>query len=347
MHQPNSPVLIDAQLEEYCENYRLLFSRSRDFDAFKALHVAMLADIGHKSLKAIANAIEFTSYGGLRDFFNDSSWEVQALRQRRLDLTLNKLNQQSFVLVIQEVGIPKKGKSTDYVMWQDMPNLGRRENGLIVLITYGVCQERVFPLMFEVFKPRDRLRPGDRFKTKTQLAIDMIEQLLKLQSKIEVVLLDGFCGDEWSSSLNMLDGIYLDYIITVRPNYQDRLKLGQIAWEEEIRIQLDANILEFLRVRGARIVKRPLMLYWEVDKVGLKSRIRDDRWLLLTQVQDIDHQTAGRYYQMKEQIEWFSKRMRSRLGWNDFQMTEYFKVEKWWETNMSVQILELALKFNF
>jgi SRSO17 transposase len=34
-----------------------------------------------------------------------------------------------------------------------------------------------FPLLFEVYKPRERLQPGDQYLTKPEIAAKMIKQL--------------------------------------------------------------------------------------------------------------------------------------------------------------------------
>jgi len=61
-------------------------------------------------------------------------------------------------LVIDDTGDRKKGQHTDYVKRQYIGNLGKIENG-IVAVTYGLINITV-PLLFEVYKPKERLKPG-------------------------------------------------------------------------------------------------------------------------------------------------------------------------------------------
>lgn len=44
-------------IDEYCQDYRLLFADVRSFEAFKYLHVGMLSAIPRKSLPAIAKLV--------------------------------------------------------------------------------------------------------------------------------------------------------------------------------------------------------------------------------------------------------------------------------------------------
>ena len=42
---------------------------------------------------------------------------------------------------------------------------------------YGSLDQIPFPLLFKVFKPRTRLKAGDRYKTKPALAVEIIQEL--------------------------------------------------------------------------------------------------------------------------------------------------------------------------
>ena len=52
-----------------------------------------------------------------------------------------------------------------------------------------------FPLLFKVFKPKHRLKPGEVYQTKLQLAQSIIEELVELGFKIELVLADSLYGE--------------------------------------------------------------------------------------------------------------------------------------------------------
>lgn len=53
---------------------------------------------------------------------------------------------------------------------QYIGNLGKTENGIVVVTAYGVFCGMTFPLLFEVYKPCERLKPGDKYLTKPQIA---------------------------------------------------------------------------------------------------------------------------------------------------------------------------------
>ena len=100
------------------------------------------------------------------------------------------LHNRKFVLCIDETGDKKKGKTTDYVARQYIGNLGKLENGLVSVNAYGVFDSVTFPLLFQVFKPQKRLKSTDEYKTKPELAVLLIKELIEQGFRFDVVLAD-------------------------------------------------------------------------------------------------------------------------------------------------------------
>ncbi len=60
----------------------------------------------------------------------------------------------------------------------------------MLINTYGYCEGMTFPLKFKVFKPKEKLKEGDKYKTKPDLAIELIKELKEIEFKIKRVLAD-------------------------------------------------------------------------------------------------------------------------------------------------------------
>ncbi|KYC42114.1 hypothetical protein WA1_19135 [Scytonema hofmannii PCC 7110] len=52
-----------------------------------------------------------------------------------------------------------------------------------------------FPLIFEVYKPRERLQPGDKYLTKPEIAAMMIKELRSMGFRFNLVLADSLYGE--------------------------------------------------------------------------------------------------------------------------------------------------------
>jgi SRSO17 transposase len=80
-------------------------------------------------------------------------------------------------LIIDETGDRKKGKKTDYVSRQYIGNLGKIENGIVAVTAYGLIEGMTVILAFEIYKPKQRLKQGDVYRSKPEIAAQMIKDL--------------------------------------------------------------------------------------------------------------------------------------------------------------------------
>ncbi|MBN8560155.1 MAG: transposase [Leptolyngbya sp. UWPOB_LEPTO1] len=120
---------------------------------------------------------------------------MKHLRQRRLELILELIQGQSLILLIDETGDCKKGNSTDYVKRQYIGNVGKRENGIVAVTAYGLFKGMILPLCFEAFKPRERLKAGEVYQTKPQIAAAMMRELTAMGFQFDLVLADSLYGE--------------------------------------------------------------------------------------------------------------------------------------------------------
>ena len=177
-------------VDDYCQWYRTLFPEVRSFEAFKYLHVGMISDIKRKTLPAIARVVGLSNEQGLLHFLTESPWKLEQLRQTRLKLILQVLAGREITLIIDETGDRKKGETTDYVKRQYIGNLGKIENGIVAVTAYGLVEGMTFPLIFEVYKPKERLREGEPYLSKPHIAVEMIRYLREIGVRFKLVLAD-------------------------------------------------------------------------------------------------------------------------------------------------------------
>lgn len=79
---------------------------------------------------------------------------------------------------------------------------------------YGVYEQITFPLIFKVFKPKGTLKAEDQFKTKIQLASEIITELVSLGFEIDLVLADSLYGES-SSFIQTLNQPNLGWIVAL------------------------------------------------------------------------------------------------------------------------------------
>jgi SRSO17 transposase len=139
--------------------------------------------------------VSINSAQSLHHFLANSDWSVNQLKQRRLNKIKKTLNGNAITVVIDETGDRKKGKKTDYVARQYLGSVGKIDNGIVSVNAYGVYSHITFPLSVKIFKPKGTLREEDKYKTKIELASEIITELVEEGFNIELVLADSFYGE--------------------------------------------------------------------------------------------------------------------------------------------------------
>ncbi|BBD66319.1 transposase [Nostoc commune NIES-4072] len=76
-----------------------------------------------------------------------------------------------------------------------------------------------FPLLFEVYKPRETLKPGDKYLTKPQIAAMLMKKLKSMGFKFNLVLADSLYGESGTNFISVLDEMSLNYIVAIRSNH--------------------------------------------------------------------------------------------------------------------------------
>ncbi|MBW4609152.1 MAG: transposase [Hassallia sp. WJT32-NPBG1] len=99
------------------------FRLFRSFENFRDLHLGMISEIKRKPLPEIAKVVGLENQQSLHHFLTESPWSIESLKKRRLELILRVLNERSLILIIDETGDKKQGRTTDYVKRQYIGNL--------------------------------------------------------------------------------------------------------------------------------------------------------------------------------------------------------------------------------
>ena len=151
----------------------------------------------------------------LHHFIANSNWSANELKKRRLNQINRALNVNAITVVIDETGYREKGKKTDYVARQYLGSVGKIDNGIVTVNAYGVYCNITFPLIVKVFKPKGTLKESDKYKTKIELASEIITELIESGFNIELVLADSLYVES-SQFLQKLTEKQLAYIVAIR-----------------------------------------------------------------------------------------------------------------------------------
>jgi SRSO17 transposase len=340
MSVPREPKATISFVDQYCAYYRAVLPEVRSFEQFTALHLGMIAELPRKTLPAIARAVGVDDAQSLHHFLTRSPWEVATLRKKRLTLIKSVVKERPFILCIDETGDKKKGKTTDYVSRQYIGNLGKIENGIVSVNTYGVLDGITFPLIFEVFKPQKRLKKAEQYKTKPQIAIELIQSLQQQGFHFEVVLADSLYGES-GEFIAALQRLALRFVVAIRENHGVLMppghRLRYTTWSKFDRV-FSNGTTELRYIREIIFGQRRAIRYYHIT-TDIAEQPPESTWLIMTNLPGTIKKTVGNTYGLRTWIEYGFKHSKNELGWADFRLTDYKDIEKWWEIVCSAYLM--------
>ena len=335
--RPATPTV--AYIDQYCAHFRALFHNVRHFEQFTALHLGLLAETRRKTLPRLGKTVHVDPQA-LHHFLTQAQWSVADLRTKRLELLRQALGAPPFALCLDETGDRKKGHTTDYVATQYIGNLHTLANGIVSVNAYGLLGTTTFPLLFRLFKPETRLKPGDVYKTKPQLAIAIIAELLALGFRFSVVVADSLYGES-GDFIGALHRLHLPYVVAIRSNHGAWLLPGQrvrqTRWRPFERVFIDGSS-EQRFIRETVYGKRQAVRYYQIT-TDPQTLPPETTWDLMTNLPGKIERTGGNTFGLRTWVEYGFKQSKDDLGWADYRLTEAASIERWWELVMSAYTL--------
>ncbi|SKB11460.1 transposase [Planktothrix sp. PCC 11201] len=330
-------------IDEYCQGYKDLFPEVRSYECFKYLHLGIISPIPRKSLPEIAKIVGIRSPQSLHHFLANSPWSARELKERRLARTLKALKEEKIIVIIDETGDRRKGKKTDYVARQYLGSVGKIDRGIVSVNAYGVYKNITFPLVFRVFKPKGTLKEGDVYKTKIEIASEILTELVELGFQIELVLADSLYGES-SSFISTLDKFGLPWVLAIRSNHgvwmSSEEKVRANKWCKFERVFSNGES-ETRYIREIIFGKRSPRTYWEIttDPETMPEASTSFVMTNLTENRNQIKKTLGNLYGLRTWVEYGFRQCKQELGWTDYRLTDFQDIEKWWEIIFCVYLM--------
>ena len=177
---------------------------------------------------------------------------------------MNKCSQtrisRGFTLIVDDSGHRKTGNFTSGVGRQYIGEIGKTDNGNVVVTTHLYDGKKSLPLDIELYQHATSLPEGKKdseFKKKPELALELIDKTLERGYEPRIVLIDSGYGNN-TSFLVELEKRKLKY-------------LGGLAKNRKVKIINDSKITEEIRL-DALAESLPKEAFTEITIFGDKSR---------------------------------------------------------------------------
>ena len=308
----------------------------------------------------------------LQFFLSESAWEVEDVNAHRLQ-TLREdpatAPHGRGVLVLDETGDRKDGTHTDHVGYQYLGSVGRIANG-IVSVSSVWADERIYhPLDVEPYTPAKRLEKGrsdPAFRTKPQIAVELVQSARKAHIPFRAVVADCLYGEnpDFESALWRAK---VPYVLSLRP-HKGRWAEEEAAhtpeeaarrmrwdgledpgdWEPIVRTFKDGHQERWWAVEVSTLVG-----YSPEESVRLVAVSTDPKtlpanstWYLVTNLPAPDSRRAQeeespfepadlsevvRIYGLRQWVEQSFRQIKGELGFSDFQVRRDHAIRRHWE----------------
>lgn len=209
--------------ERWCQKFNRLLKTKAQRREFRNYIGGLLGESQRKNLSQIANNNVDVTYHKLHHFLTESTWKYEQINEKRLDI-INSCRQtqirRNFSLIIDDSGHRKSGNFTDCVARQYIGQIGKTDNGNVIVTTHMYDGIRSFPLDVELYQKSENYTQGKddpSFQKKPEIAFNLIKKCLERKLIPRVILMDGGYGNN-SSLLTKLEEKNLKYIGVIAKN---------------------------------------------------------------------------------------------------------------------------------
>lgn len=255
-----TPAAMPPCFERWCQRFDDVFTHKAQKREFRHYVGGLLGESERKNLFQIAENAVGVTYHRLHHFLTEAPWSNSLVNERRLEI-MNKCSQtrisRGFSLIIDDSGHRKSGNFTTGVGRQYIGEIGKTDNGIVVVTTHLYDGRKSLPLDIELYQHADSLAEGKQdaeFEKKPELAIKLIDLTLNRGYQPGIVIVDAGYGNN-TSFLLKLENRQLKYlgglaknrkvILNDQDNIQQTIRLDELAKSlpketfTEIKLNLD------------------------------------------------------------------------------------------------------------
>ena len=200
---PPAPGPLEAYAAQFDDRWGTLAQRRGVRDYLQGL---LLPRDRHKTLTGLVGTAPVVGAQAptvqRRQFFvSESPWDAEAVNDRRLELVLTDpatAPHENGVLVIDDSGDRQAGRQTAHVARQYLGSIGKIDGGIVAGTSLWADERIYYPRHVKPSTPAARLPAGKAdpaFRTKPQLAVELVDAALDAGVACRAVVADCFYGE--------------------------------------------------------------------------------------------------------------------------------------------------------
>jgi SRSO17 transposase len=237
-----TPSAMPPCFEKWCGRFDDMFSNQSQKKGFRHYLGGLLGESERKNLTQMSNNAVGVVYHQLHHFLTEATWDAYKINERRLQV-MQQCSQtrvrRGFTLIIDDSGHRKSGKETAGIGRQYIGEIGKTDNGVVVVTTHLYDGVKSLPLDVELYQHDLSLPEGKQdpeFLKKPDIALKLVDKCLSRGEKPGVVLVDAGYGNN-TNFLKQLELKKLKYIAGLAKNRKVVCQLP--SDQEKVTLKLD------------------------------------------------------------------------------------------------------------
>lgn len=328
-------------LSQFVSEFRSAFGNKAQFRHFQHYVIALMIYLGDKNLSGLSQAIPDGRHeSSLYRFLSQANWDAEKVKQIRLE-QLNRKARRALVkqqrkgktatvyLIIDDSLVEKSGKTMAGVAKHRSHKTNKLVLGHVWVSAQLVVAGYSYPLDWCLYRRKIECEANAiPFRSKPDIAREMIEQYQPLPNTQTIVLTDSWYADQKLLKLCRKCGFH--YIGAVKANR--KLKVGLHNQQvQQWRAVLPKSAFERVKLNDERYkvwtVKGQLSCGQDVKAlVNRRIGVKKWRYLVCTDTQ-LDAQSILTAYFVRWEVENFYRAAKFILGWSDYQMRKLMAIE--------------------
>jgi len=220
-------------LEGFLEPFVGLVRRAASRESMERYTTGLLVDMPRKTASDMGRALPGTNGQRLQEFLTRTAWDSRAMDRLRIEHMVSHASVGEGVVVVDDTGLPKKGRWSVGVARQYSGTLGRVDNCQVLVTSHYVDRVFDWPITSRVYLPESWAEDRERrrrahvpkevpFRTKGEIALELIDAGLDAGVPTRAVVADAGYGDQ-PPFLDGLESRELPYLVGVAGSVRFRL----------------------------------------------------------------------------------------------------------------------------
>jgi SRSO17 transposase len=243
---PLAPAASLPELDEFLRPFSVHFARSEGPQALDRYLTGLLTEHPNKNCDTIASVIPGASEQTLQGLLTNMVWDEDDLNRQRVERMLALPTEGNAVLVFDDTGFAKQGKSSVGVKRQYSGTLGKTGNCQVTVNCHYAERTVAWPVATRLYLPKEwagdparrlnaRVPKDVTFQTKPEIAMDLLDAAREMGVPHACVTADADYGD----NPNFLAGLEFrkeKYVVAVRCDFAVALKRDGAAHRADLVI---------------------------------------------------------------------------------------------------------------